>query len=208
MTQKVKLCIGIAGLALLIGAASIAYNALAARVEPAARLALPGQAAQAAQAEEWAGDGAAPQTAQAAQRQRAPDFAMTDWDGNTLRLSDIIAGGRPVALNFWASWCPSCRREKPAFEAVYRDMGDQVKFVMLGLADGMRETVETGQRYITDGGFTLPVYFDTLREGAAAYGIRFIPATVFIDASGYIAAEAQGALDEQSLRRAIGLLLQ
>jgi len=195
MTQKLKICLGVAGLALLIIVAAIVYNALVNLAEPMDRLALP---------EEWSGA----EEEATVQRRRAPDFAMTDWDGNAIRLSDVLAGGRPVVLNFWASWCPSCRREKPGFEAVYRDAGEQVKFVMLGLVDGVRETVETGQRYITDGGFTLPVYFDTFQEGISAYGIRFIPATMFIDRNGYIVAEARGELDEQNLRRAINFLLQ
>jgi len=195
MTQKLKICLGAVGLALLIVVAAIAHNALVNRVGPMDRLALP---------EEW--DGAEGETP--VQRRRAPDFAMMDWGGNETRLSDVLAEGRPVVLNFWASWCPSCRREKPGFEAVYRDVGGRVKFVMLGLVDGARETVETGRRYIMDGGFTLPVYFDTLWEGASAYGIRFIPATTFIDRDGYIVSEVQGELDEQSLRRAIDFLLQ
>jgi len=195
MTQKLKLWLGMGGLALLIVVAAIAHNVFANRVEPMDRLILP---------EEREGIGEEVPI----QRRRAPDFSMVNWNGNVLRLSDIIVGGQPVVLNFWASWCPSCRREKPGFETVYRDIGEQVKFVMLGLVDGVRETIETGQRYITDGGFTLPVYFDIFLEGVSAYGIRFIPATVFIDRDGYIVTEVQGELDEQSLRRAIDFLLQ
>jgi len=189
MTQKLKTLLGIAGLALLIVVAVIAYNTLADRVSLADPLALPEE-----------GDAHT-------QRQRAPDFALIDWDGNSLRFSDIVAGGKPVVLNFWASWCPACRNEKPGFERVYRDRGEEVKFVMLGLADGVRETVETGRRYIEEGGFTMPVYFDTLQEGARAHGIRFLPTTVFIDGDGYIVADTQGMVNEEALRRAIDFIL-
>ena len=187
MTQKVKVCLGAAGLALLIVIAVVAYNTLAIRVSPADLTAL---------------------TEEGPARQRAPDFTLTDRDGNSLRFSEIIARGKPVVLNFWASWCPACRNEKPGFERVYRDRGDEVKFVMLGLADGVRETVETGQRYIEESGFTLPVYFDTLQEGARAHGIRFLPTTVFIDGDGYIVTETQGMVNEETLRRAIDFMLQ
>ena len=190
--RKLKLALALAGFALAIVVAMVAYNALVDRAEPAARLALPGE-------QDIPG--------QEAQRQRAPDFALTDWDGNALRFSDIVAGGKPVVLNFWASWCPACRNEKPGFESVYRERGDDVKFVMLGLADGVRETVETGRRHIEANGFTLPVYFDTAREGARAHGIRFIPSTVFVDADGYIVTEVQGMVSEEALRRAIDLML-
>ena len=188
MTQKLKLCIGIAGLALFIALAVFAYNMLAAQVNTLVHLELPED--------------------DAAQRQRAPDFTLTDRDGNNLRLSDIIAGGKPVILNFWASWCPACRHETPGFERVYRDFGGEVTFVMLGLTDGVRETVETAQRYITEGGFTLPVYFDTLQEGIMTYGVRSIPATVFIDTEGYIITAMQGVVDEATLRMVVDFMLQ
>jgi len=196
MNGKLKAALGAAGLALLVGGAVLAYNALSGWVGFADRLALPAE------------PGEAGPDAPSAPRQRAPDFAMTDWRGDGVRLSEILAGGRPVVLNFWASWCPACRAEKPGFESVYREFGAEVKFVMLCLVDGARETVESGRRHIEAGGFTLPVYFDTAREGMLAYGIRGIPATVFIGADGYVVAAAQGALDEGSLRMAVDFLLR
>jgi len=189
MTQKLKTGIGMAGLALFIAIAVIAYSTLAGRAS--------------------ANPASGPIFTEEppAGRQRAPDFALTDWDGNSLMFSDIVAGGKPVVLNFWASWCPACRNETPGFEAVYQEHGGDVKFVMLGLVDGVRETVQTAQRYIEEGGFTLPVYFDTLREGLVAYGVRFIPATVFVDTDGYIVTAMQGAVDEDTLRSIIDLML-
>jgi len=189
MTQKLKICLGMAGLALVIAVAVFAHNALASRASPADWVAF---------AEEPA----------AAQLQRAPDFALTDWDGNSLRFSDILAGGKPVVLNFWASWCPACRNETPGFERVYRDHGEEVKFVMLNLVDGVRETLESGQRYIREGGFTLPVYFDTLQEGLFAYGIRFLPTTLFIDRAGYVVTGVQGAVNEETLRAIVDFVKQ
>jgi len=192
MTRKLKTFLGVAGLAALIIVAAFAYNAFADRVVTTELLVIPVER-----------DG----TGAATQRERAPDFALIDWDGNPIRFSDIVAGGKPVVLNFWASWCPACRNEKPGFERVYRDRGGDARFVMLGLADGVRETVETGRGYIEGGGFTMPVYFDTMQEGVRAYGIRFLPTTVFIDGDGYIVAEMQGMVSEEALRRAIDLML-
>jgi len=192
MTRKLKTFLGVAGLAALIIVAVFAYNAFADRVVTTELLVIPVER-----------DGTGADT----QRERAPDFALIDWDGNPIRFSDIVAGGKPVVLNFWASWCPACRNEKPGFERVYRDRGGDARFVMLGLADGVRETVETGRNYIEGGGFTMPVYFDTLQEGVRAYGIRFLPTTVFIDGDGYIVAEMQGMVSEEALRRAIDFML-
>lgn len=176
-----------AALAALIIGAFAAYNMFAGREDSA--LVLP------------AGNGGA-----AGIRLRAPDFAMTNRDGESVTLSGIIDGGKPVVLNFWASWCPACRNESPVFQKVFEDIGSEVKFVKLNLVDGARETVASGKRYIDDGGFTFPVYFDTKQEGLFAYGIRSIPATFFIDRDGYIVTRWQGSVNEAALRMGIDLI--
>jgi len=136
----------------------------------------------------------------------APDFAMVDADGNSLKLSDLIATGSPIVLNFWASWCPPCKSEMPVFEKVFKELGDEVLFVMVDLVDGGRETIETGAKFIKSEGYTFPVYFDVHQEGGYAYGIRSIPTTLFIDREGCIVTGIQGAIDEKTLRRGIDLL--
>jgi len=60
---------------------------------------------------------------------RAPDFALKDLDGNLVRLSDFL--GKPVLLNFWATWCPPCRKEIPDLQAFHEQYGDSV--VLLGI---------------------------------------------------------------------------
>ena len=194
MTQKVKLFMGLAGLALLIALAVFGYNALSSRVDPAVSVALP--------------DGDSLMTSTAAPRQQAPDFTMLDWDGNSLRFSDVVARGQPVILNFWASWCPPCKFEMPDFHRVHQEFGGEVNFVMLSLVDGMRETIATAKGYIEEEGLTsLPVYFDTRQEAAIAYGIRFIPSTFVVDADGYVVTYMQGAINEETLRSIVGFLL-
>ena len=138
--------------------------------------------------------------------EKAPDFVMIDKDGQSVKLSDILAEGKPIVLNFWASWCPPCRKEMPDFEKVYKELGNEVQFMMVNLTDGQRETVQRGAKYIEDNGHTFPVYFDTKQEGARAYGIRAIPTTLFIDKNGHITTSARGAIDEKMLRQRIELI--
>ena len=137
-------------------------------------------------------------------RTAALDFTMTDIDGNSLRLSDKF--GTPIVLNFWASWCPPCRQEKPDFETVYQDLGNDVSFVIVNLVGSRGETVESGMQYINEQGFTFPVYFDTEQEGSAAYEITSIPTTIFIDRDSMIAATISGPLNENRLRQQIDLI--
>ena len=133
----------------------------------------------------------------------APDFTVYDGEGNEVRLSDFR--GKPVVLNFWASWCGPCRGEMPDFEAAYLELGEEVHFLMVN-ATGGQETVDTAQAFLAETGYTFPVYFDTDYSAAIAYGVSALPMTLFIDAEGYPVAYAQGAMSAQTLRTGIDMV--
>jgi len=135
---------------------------------------------------------------------RAPDFIIQDANGNDISLSDMI--GKPIVLNFWASWCPPCKSEMPEFDKVYGELGDDIQFMMICLVDGGRETVATGAAYVEDNEYSFPVFYDVYQDAAVAYSVRSIPATYFIDAGGYLITGAQGAINEETLRRGIRMI--
>ena len=135
----------------------------------------------------------------------APDFTVTDADGNAVSLSDFL--GKPVILNFWASWCGPCKMEMPDFDEAFAEYGDRIHFVMVNLTDGYQETVDTAKAFLETTDYTFPVYFDTAQEGAIRYGVSAVPVTYFIDAEGYFVAMGQGMLTAESLQRGIDLLL-
>jgi thiol-disulfide isomerase/thioredoxin len=128
---------------------------------------------------------------------KAADFTVIDNKGNEIRLSDNF--GKPIVLNFWASWCPPCREEMPYFDEVYADVKKDVVFMMVDLVDGRRETQEKGQNFINDNGFDLPIYFDIEQIAAAIYGISSIPTTIFINKDGEVVLAYQGPMDKESL---------
>ncbi len=134
----------------------------------------------------------------------APDFTVYDNEGNKVQLSDMI--GKPIVLNFWASWCPPCKSEMPEFNKVYEELGEDVHFMMVDAVDGSRETKEKGQAYVEKNGFSFPVYFDIDRNAVFQYGIRAFPTTLFIDKDGYVVTGVEGAIDEKTLRKGIELL--
>ena len=103
-------------------------------------------------------------------------------------------------INFWATWCPPCRSELPAFESLYAEYGDRIDFMMVNLTDGERDTVSVVQDFVAEQGYTFPVYFDTEFSAADAYQIYSIPVTVFVRADGTIAAQQIGAMQESNLR--------
>jgi len=135
----------------------------------------------------------------------APDFTVYDSEGNQVHLSDFF--GKPIILNFWASWCGPCKMEMPDFEAAYQTHGDQVHFMIVNLTDGYQETMETAQAYLAEQGYTFPVYFDTDRNAAMTYNTNAIPTTYFIDADGFAVAWAQGALDAERLQMGLDMIL-
>jgi len=135
----------------------------------------------------------------------APDFTFYDLEGNAHKLSDFQ--GKPVILNFWASWCGPCKMEMPDIEKAYQQYGEQIHFLLVDLADGYQETVEKGAAYIAEQGYTFPVYFDSDVEGAMNYGVTGIPVTYFIDAEGNFVAYYQSAMSAEILQQGIDMLL-
>ena len=136
----------------------------------------------------------------------APDFTVYDYDGNPYSLSDFA--GKPVILNFWASWCPPCKREMPDFEKAYIEYGDEVVFMMINLADGKRETVANGQTHINNAGYTFPVYFDTELSANYNYSTGIVPSTFFINAEGNIAGYAVGEIDYDTILRGMEMMYE
>ena len=126
----------------------------------------------------------------------APDFTLTSTDGETFSLSALR--GRPVILNFWATWCPPCRAEMPAFEEAWqRYKADGV--LILGVNQGeSKSAVERFARQ--EVGTTFPLLLDQTTEVGAIYAVRALPTTVFIDADGRIQdLKVGGPLDLASI---------
>ena len=137
---------------------------------------------------------------------QAPDFTMQNATGSNVNLSNLF--GKPIVLNFWATWCPPCRSEMPDFNTVFEELGEDIQFVMLDAVDGVRETKEKGEAYVIEQGFTFPVYYDIEQDAVMQYGIRAFPTTLFIDSEGYIVAGVEGAINEATLRKGIDMISQ
>ena len=131
----------------------------------------------------------------------APDFTVYTAGGEAVKLSDLR--GKPVILNFWASWCGPCKSEMPDFQEAFAEHGQDVQFVMVNLTDGDRETVQTASDFISGQGYTFPVYFDTEYQAANAYTVNAIPQTHFINSNGSIAHSVNGMIDYERLKKGI-----
>ncbi|NLL63747.1 MAG: TlpA family protein disulfide reductase [Ruminococcaceae bacterium] len=134
----------------------------------------------------------------------APDFVVYDKDGKEVRLSEYK--GKPVVLNFWASWCPPCRMEMPDFQEKYLKEGEEIVFLMVNLTKSSDETFESASDFIEKEGYTFPVFYDKDLNAKEAYDIMSIPTTYFIDSEGNIAAQYIGAIDKETLQSGIDLI--
>lgn len=139
--------------------------------------------------------------AESAAEDAAPDFTVTDGEGNEVKLSDFR--GKGVVLNFWASWCGPCKSEMPHFQEAYEQYGDELHFLMVNLSSAFGDTKADAEKILTDGGYTFPVYYDTNAECAYGYGVTGIPMTFFIDKNGNLVSGKNGMISQADLERRI-----
>lgn len=132
----------------------------------------------------------------------APEFAVTDLDGNPIRLSEMR--GRPVIVNFWASWCVPCLEEFPRLRAAVAEHAD-ADLAVIGIV--FQDQWSSAQAYVEHMGATWPAAMDPGGRVARAYGVFGPPQTVFIGRDGVVRAQQFGPFDSQSLERHLAQIL-
>lgn len=123
------------------------------------------------------------------------EFALQDIQGNTLALSELI--GRPIIVNFWATWCGPCRIEMPELQAVFEQYQDEGLVI---LAIDQDETAEDVQEYFAELGLTFTPLLDVDSDTAKSYGVQgTLPATVFINPDGEVSVVHRGVMTRGQL---------
>lgn len=136
----------------------------------------------------------------------APDFLLRQLGGDPVRLSDLQ--GQPVVVNFWATWCSSCRVETPDLINLY-EQHQSAGLVMLGV--NLRENEGSIGDFVADFGVPYPIVLDRSGEVANTWQIGGpfggIPATYFIDATGVVRKVVYGLVTEALATEGLSLIL-
>jgi len=133
----------------------------------------------------------------------AEDFTLPLFSGGNINLSSLR--GKPVVINFWASWCPPCREEAPILEEVWRRYDDK-GVTIIGV--DIQDTEADARAYIEEFGITYPNGPDIGGKITIDYGVSGIPVTFFVNREGLIVSRWVGAINEGILVSRIEDLLR
>lgn len=124
--------------------------------------------------------------------QSAPDFALKNMAGETIRLSDFK--GKSVLVNFWATWCAPCRAEAPVLQRAAVEYKD--KLVIIGVNMTTNDTPAQVPTFVEEFGLTFPIVLDETGEVSQEYQVIGLPTSIFIDQDGIITDVRLGPVDQ------------
>jgi peroxiredoxin len=139
----------------------------------------------------------------------APNFKLQDPAGKTVELKALR--GKPVVLNFWATWCAPCREEMPELETLWRENKDKGLVVLAVSVDDARaardipEFLKEGNPSV--GAYTFPVALDVKQEVLKQYKLLGVPQSYFIDPSGVIRVVQPRVMNRQMMFDGVKLIM-
>lgn len=134
--------------------------------------------------------------------EKAPNASLVDLDGKALSIADFK--GRALIINFWATWCPPCRAEIPALDAVYQAYKDKGVEV-LGIDYG--EDGDTVKGFLRDINISYRIALDPYEEAADRYRVAALPTSFFVDRESVIRAVHLGGMDRQTIESQLSKIL-
>lgn len=134
----------------------------------------------------------------------APDFTLSDVNGQQVTLSELR--GKPVFINFWASWCPPCKEEMPYIQEAYTKYKDEVVFLGVNVTPG--DSIEKATKFMDENGYDMPVIFDLDGEVSQLYRANSIPTSFFIDKEGVIQVRYTGPMSLQQIENYLNKIVE
>lgn len=130
----------------------------------------------------------------AASRQLAPDFSLPKLSGGVISLAEF-RGKKPVVVDFWASWCPNCRRDMPNLNRYYEKYKDKVEVIGINL----QESESTVRNFIASRGISFPIAFDPYSQASNAFGIQYTNTHFLINIDGELVRTIPGDIQESDI---------
>lgn len=134
---------------------------------------------------------------------RAPDFALYDVDGQVVQLSDF-KGEKPVFINFWATWCPPCRREMPAMQRLHEQQGDEVHILAVNYLESRAQVTA----FLDEMQLDFPVLMDVRGDVNGRYGIWSYPTSLFVDRDGVVRGRFIGELTSEMMEEFVAVITE
>lgn len=135
---------------------------------------------------------------------KAPDFNLKDQYGVIHSLENYK--GKVIFLNFWATWCPPCKKEMPDIENIYKEYGENKKdVVILGVNSEKENEVK---KFLKDKGYTFPTVIDENSEVMRKYFIQAFPTSFVIDKEGNVYGYVMGGLTKEQIKQVIEEVLK
>jgi len=130
--------------------------------------------------------------------QRLPDAEFVTFAGETISIHELR--GRPLVINFWATWCGPCKEEIPMLQQAY-ERSNRTNFQLIAVTDELQTTV---RQFMAQGGMTFPVVFDQGGRAGSRYRVQAIPTTIFVDSEGVVVARHVGGLSAADIAEYLG----
>lgn len=124
-----------------------------------------------------------------------------DLDGGTVKLDDYL--GRPVILDFWATWCPPCLKQRQVFAAMASELEESAQLVALSVDQGGPDAVKA---HLADSDHAIGVELMATDELSRLFNVSAIPTLVFVDAQGNVREVVTGSLDAAAIRTRLAKL--
>lgn len=135
---------------------------------------------------------------------KAPDFNLKDQYGVEHTLNNYK--GKIIFLNFWATWCPPCKREIPDIESIYKEYGENKKdIIILGVNN---EKTDKVKEFLKEKDYTFPTLIDEKSEVMKKYYIQAFPTSFVIDKNGNVYGYVMGGLTKEQIKQVLDEVLK
>jgi cytochrome c biogenesis protein CcmG/thiol:disulfide interchange protein DsbE len=119
-------------------------------------------------------------------QEKLPNVVLKDMDGNSVNLSELSNNGKPIIINFWATWCAPCKRELNTISEMYEDWQEETGVKLYAISIDDQRTVDRVKTYANANNWEYTVLLDTNSDLKRAMGVNNVPFTFLVDGKGNI----------------------